>query len=377
MSDTVKKLGTELNPARSSPEISVVIPCYNVPEEQFRSALDSVLRQTFQSFEVIVVDDGSTPSNADVLQRLCGNREKITLIRTENRGVSAARNTGVQHAHSRYTAFLDADDLLADDYLERARQAAEETGADFVIGGITIIRKQEDFTGTPRRDPLQYELFDPETSSRLLHYLIGPRVTLRFPGGQIGRGPWARLVRTDLLKEILFDEELRIGEDVIWNVQVLRHSKTVCLVRESWYGYWKNPNSVMHRYDPDFINASEKTLLRLSSLLDKSDDSLYADFSYAVYSFLHDVFWIYSLRQQRTEDRDTYRKTVKRLYREAPWRELGSLRFFKTFNGKKKLVSLFFRLHLYFDMLALKERITAKKRSRLANCPSTGGNRRA
>jgi len=112
-----------------NPTISVVIPLYNKGPHIAR-ALNSVLNQTFQDFEVIVVDDGSTDDGADIVKGF--NDPRIRLIHQENQGVSAARNLGIDEARAELIAFLDADDEWLPDHLNiilRMRERFPEAGA--------------------------------------------------------------------------------------------------------------------------------------------------------------------------------------------------------------------------------------------------------
>jgi len=111
------------------PEVSVVIPLYNKAPYIAR-ALASVITQTCQDFEVIVIDDGSTDGGAEIVRRLDDTR--IRVIRQENRGVSAARNRGIESARTDFIAFLDADDEWTPTHLEallRLRDRYPHAGA--------------------------------------------------------------------------------------------------------------------------------------------------------------------------------------------------------------------------------------------------------
>jgi len=98
-----------------NPKISVVVPLYN-KESYVANAIQSVLSQSYPALEVLVVDDGSTDSGPERVERL--SYTKVRLIRKENGGVSSARNMGIQEARGEYVAFLDADDIYLDGFLE-------------------------------------------------------------------------------------------------------------------------------------------------------------------------------------------------------------------------------------------------------------------
>lgn len=99
--------------------ISVIIPLYN-KERQIRATLESVLRQSYTDYEIVVVDDGSTDGSATAVESVQDAR--LRLIRQENGGVSAARNRGIREARGEYLAFLDADDLWEPDFLKTLHQ---------------------------------------------------------------------------------------------------------------------------------------------------------------------------------------------------------------------------------------------------------------
>src|SRR5580704_7721487 len=106
--------------------VSVVIPCFNA-EATVADTIESALTQTWEDLEIIVIDDGSTDSSTNVL-RSFGNRIRANF--GPNRGASAARNTGTTLATGAYIQYLDADDLLAPEAIERRLAALNENGAD-------------------------------------------------------------------------------------------------------------------------------------------------------------------------------------------------------------------------------------------------------
>ena len=108
----------ELNTRDDAPKISVIIPCYNLGA-YLDEAIDSVLAQTCQDFEIIVVDDGSTdPFTVRLMENY--NRPKTSVLRTRNQGLATARNAGITHAKGQYILPLDADDKIANTYLAKA-----------------------------------------------------------------------------------------------------------------------------------------------------------------------------------------------------------------------------------------------------------------
>jgi len=182
------------------PRVSVVIPTYNyaryVPE-----AIDSVLAQSFEELEVIVVDDGSTDQTAEILRAFGG---QLRDIRQEHRGLSAARNTGIRAARGQYVAFLDSDDLWLPDKvsLQVARLDAEpEVG---LVYGETLFFHDS----TPATLTL-HSRFAPHPSGRILSWLVRGNVIL---------SP-TPMVRRELFERVgLFDETLSACED--WDMWI-------------------------------------------------------------------------------------------------------------------------------------------------------------
>ena len=117
-------------------QVSIVIPVYNV-ETYLRQCLDSVLGQTFSNFEVLLVNDGSTDNSGVICQEYARLDSRFKYFEKENGGVSDARNSGLDLAHGDYVTFLDADDFLFEDHLEKLYIATTLSDADIMIGGYS------------------------------------------------------------------------------------------------------------------------------------------------------------------------------------------------------------------------------------------------
>lgn len=114
-----------------NPKVSVIVPVYN-GEKTVKRTLDSLLNQTLQGMEIIVVDDGSTDNTPQILDEYAQKYGHIRVIHQKNAYVGAARNTGRKLAQGQYIAFIDADDTVSDDFYEKLYQTAEKHHADIV-----------------------------------------------------------------------------------------------------------------------------------------------------------------------------------------------------------------------------------------------------
>lgn len=122
------------NQSLAQPEISVIVPVYKV-ERFLPACIDSLLAQTFADFELILVDDGS-PDNCPALCDAAAEKDnRVRVLHKANGGVSTARNAGLDMARGKWIAFVDSDDSVQPDYLEKMHTAALAAGADIALCG--------------------------------------------------------------------------------------------------------------------------------------------------------------------------------------------------------------------------------------------------
>jgi len=141
-----EELAEVMVPEKRTTEVSVIMPVYNAGG-YLAGAVESILRQTYRDFELLLVDDGSSDGSADICDAYARKDGRVTVFHQENRGICAARNRGLDAARGKYIAFCDHDDLYEDDCLETLWNEAERSNAQLVRGNFRVIR--QDQNGNP------------------------------------------------------------------------------------------------------------------------------------------------------------------------------------------------------------------------------------
>ena len=222
--------------------ISVVIPAYN-EEKNIGKAIDSVLNQTYQNFEIIIVDDGSTDNTREIVQAFKDKRVKY--IYQQNSGPSKARNTAIDIASGEYIAFLDADDIYMPNKLEISLQLLSEANAGMLYGSF-ILEPQG-------KESKLISFKERESTKYLVTLLTDPFNNIAFPS--------TVLVKKDLLLETGgFDQNLRIGED--WDLWLKIYPKTkVKCVDRPLTKRLTSKNSITRTIDFDFERKTHEKIL--------------------------------------------------------------------------------------------------------------------
>ncbi len=244
------------------PLVSVIIPCFN-GAGHIAAAIESALLQTVQDIEIIVVDDGSFDRTAQVVLPYLADT-RVHYLFQQNKGLPAARNTGVRTSRSTYLAFLDADDLLVPHALEVMLYKLEATGAAWCL--IDIIRRGNDV------DELQHT----EIPSGSELYAI-----LR--DDFIRRGMFFR--RESFLAVGMYDEEMKNREDWDLNIRMFAHTMPCCYIPQPLYLYNCREGSIT-KNRARILNYTEALLRkhhkRLADHGDREVSTIYADLMWAL-----------------------------------------------------------------------------------------------
>lgn len=211
--------------------ISVIIPVYNAAS-YLEACLDSVLAQSHTDLEILLINDGSTDESPAICRRYAQADARIRLIEQENGGVSRARNTGLSHAAGDYITFVDSDDRIAPDYVERLYTAACTYGADIACCNLLEL--------------LNGEIVEINTPKVLRSRLITDPHELFFDfvdcKEAYGTSVCAKIIRKDLAQQIVF-QPLAFGEDQIYMFDLFTLSPKVYLDEYKGYYYIRNESS--------------------------------------------------------------------------------------------------------------------------------------
>lgn len=227
-------------------KISIIVPVYNV-EQYIKECFDSIAVQTYNGdIECIFVDDCGKDNSVAVLEKLITDYHgaiKFSIVHHEhNKGLSGARNTGIRKASGDYLYFLDSDDSITSDCIEKLTALAEKyPGVDIVQGSTKS--KLDWFQLANKRFPEFSDNFKWIRRTMLLRYSI-PMTA------------WNKLVRKDMVvKNGLYFEEGLIHEDEIWNFMLAKHVHSIAFCCDITYMYRENPDGIMgqtkeYNYDP-------------------------------------------------------------------------------------------------------------------------------
>ena len=211
-------------------KVSVIIPIYNV-EEFLPKCLDSVINQTYKDLEIICVNDCSQDRCGEILKEYARNDSRIKVInREQNGGVSAARNTGLDAATGEYIYFIDSDDWIDLDYIEKMVEAAIQSNVEIVLN--TSVKVYDNSTMTP----INESHFSERTYDDVSNVFINAEEGIL----NILWNTWAHLWKKDFLDRINAGfPEGYIVEDVYFQAITYVHVNNIYVIRESCYNYRK------------------------------------------------------------------------------------------------------------------------------------------
>lgn len=271
-------------------KISVIIPVYN-KSSALCACLDSILTQTFQDFECILIDDGSTDESGEICDQYCCREDRIKILHKQNGGVSSARNAGIEMAQGKYLMFCDADDTIPPDALENLLRPYGSFDGQLTVGGFVdvLVDTQENTVRSIHsnfRDYTEIDTTDPEA----LYGFFEKNSMLSSCG---------KLFRRDIIMEygLRFDTGLVVLEDYAFVIEYLSHCKRICMIPENVYNYITlATSSIVHRRSRrDFLFDVLTVSDRLGKYLERNAVADCEKFQektiYPTLRYSYDILW--------------------------------------------------------------------------------------
>ncbi len=211
-------------------KITVIVPVYNV-EKYLRRCVDSLLKQKFSSYEIILVDDGSTDDSGKICDEYQGSNKKIKAIHKENGGLSDARNTGVDKCDTEYIVFVDPDDYVDEDFLSSLWEAKIKYSADIVCSQLIF----EFYTGRSKPVMKFEDIITDPTNAQA--YTLRSKYS--------GVSACAKLFKTEYLKKYPYPKG-KINEDLRTTYWHLDLASIVAFISKATYHYVQRDESISY-----------------------------------------------------------------------------------------------------------------------------------
>lgn len=237
----------------NQPLISVIVPAYNLAY-CITDCVNSIEKQTYSNFEIIIIDDGSADETKNVCEKLAKTYSNIQVISQKNQGISAVRNLGIQESNGEYLAFIDGDDQIKETFLEHLYQRLIADSSDIAVCGYQEIRTSSCSDFVPSAQVL-------DSKTALTNYFIKQQ--------DLDILIWNKLYKKSLFQD--FNIQYPIGqvhEDNLTTYKLFAKSKKISYLDSVEYYYYRTNSNITANKDSEF-----KTLRRLQAKLQTATEA--------------------------------------------------------------------------------------------------------
>lgn len=294
--------------------ISVVLPVYNAGE-YLQECIGSLLKQSYDNFEAIFINDGSTDNSLEILTEWQRKDSRIKVIDQENSGVSSARNKGISLAKGVYITFIDPDDYVTCEYLEYLYKIVSNRKADIAIS--KGILDNYNATNNNCHDNI-IVVNGREAQKQILTYRMNVAV-------------WNKIYKRQFLQDndILFYEDVYMGEGFNFNIKAFKFANKIVIGEKKIYFYRRDNNqSATTKFRLDKWQNALYAIDKMRININLEDDDLKQAYLFAKWRTNLDAFAILSLSNKRKQYIDFYKETLN--YCKKNWRDAIRIKTSKT-----------------------------------------------
>lgn len=246
--------------------VSILVPVYNV-EKYLSKCLDSLVSQTWPEVEIVLINDGSTDGSLEIAERYAKEHPNIHIYSYPNSGISKTRNRALEHAQGEYVMFVDSDDFVEKDMVEKMMKVLEENGLDLVQCGFRMDYR----FFTLYRMSAGHHIF---TRSEALHTLA--------KGKYLNNYPWGKLTRKSCFENVRFPENIAGFEDTYTIFKSIANASKIGTIPNRFYHYVQRRGSLTNRMSLQTVELMRKAYHYQSDYLKKRfpDESFSFDLQY-------------------------------------------------------------------------------------------------
>lgn len=221
--------------------VTVIVPVYMVKESLLRKSIESILKQTYSNIQLLVVNDGSPDDSGKICEEYAKNDSRMRVFHIENSGVSRARNYALEYVEGSYIMFVDSDDFIEPECIEILLNTINEWKADCAMCATYQVYEQNSVNRENHmvESGKRCKVLEKEESIFSLCYMEQP-----FDGYEFG-AIWGTLYRTDLIKNVRFNTNMKIGEDFEFKLKVFLNAQKIVCVERKLYNYLIRCESAM------------------------------------------------------------------------------------------------------------------------------------
>lgn len=213
-------------------KVSLIVPAYNV-KKYIRKCIISIENQTYQNYEIIIIDDGSTDGTSDIILEAAAGNPKIKVLNGGHKGVSNARNMGLDYVEGDYVTFVDSDDFLCENYLEKLVSWLEQENVDLAICGTNDVSEEEKIV--KQSVQIGAEILD--NDQFLSDIVLCKKYTCTV---------WGKIYKYEFIKNLRFDTSISISEDFKFLYYLSLKIKKVYYNSMPLYNWLVRSNSALH-----------------------------------------------------------------------------------------------------------------------------------
>lgn len=223
-------------------KISVIVPVYNV-EKYIENCITSLLAQTYDNFEVLIVDDGSPDKSIEIAKEMAENDSRFIFLTKKNGGLPSARNYGIAQASGQYISFLDSDDYISPLFLEKMYQNIRLNRADVCICNIRMVTTN----GSTIR----------EINNNLDEYY--KKEDLFLCNDTLSAYAWDKLYKAELFETMRYDEKVKTYEDAHFTFRII-YGKKISHMNEALYNYVQRPEAITKSLPKDLLTDKSRII---------------------------------------------------------------------------------------------------------------------